>query len=691
MSNPVIHLPLDLTGTALTNKVSAELHIVAATGQRAIATRRGPYFTHGMIVRNKTTAAELVPDVNYRAVHFMIEAGLRTGQEICAVIIILPTTNATEIEIDYQAIGGEYGASVSAIEQMIESLDLDNRTVYWGDLIGAPEYFPPTAHLHDVGDVYGFEYLVAVLEQIRRAILMGDQAAFDELRQYIDGQDNALRALITSGDGAINDHINNTNNPHQTTKTHVGLGLVQNYAVASQLDAQNGTANNLYMTPLRVREAIVSYVGNSIASHIGNTNNPHATTKAHVGLGLVQNFGIATYEEAISGAGTGYMTSTRVGDAILAIAYQPLQSHISNVANPHQVTKTQVGLGSVMDYPPANGTEAAAATATNRYMTPAGVRLAIAAVVGDNATSHFSNLANPHQTTKAQVGLGSVENYPVASGAEATAGTATNRYMTPAGVRLLYNALSAGGSGDLATHVANTSNPHSTTAAQVGLGNVANNPTASQAEAQAGTINTAFMSPLRTAQAISALATTPLTALINQRVVTNSNASLATLVLGTTGYFYQDGDGSISLRVNGNRFFQFNSNGNLLVNNGRVIAAGGFQPSDERLKAKIELAASRPLWRGLEWKSWFHKELQEVQSGFIAQDLLKIAPDRITEYDHQTPDGKVKRFAVDYVGSATEMAYAAGKLVDELKVTVDAQAELIVTLSERLAALEAKQ
>lgn len=689
MSPPVIHLPLDLSGTALTNKVVAELHIVAATGQRAIATRRGPYFTRGMIVRNKTTNVELTPDVHFRAVHFMIEAGLRAGQEICAVVIILPTTNATEIEIDYQAIGGEYGSSVSAIEQMIESLDLDNRTVYWGDLIGAPEYFPPTAHLHDIGDVYGFEYVVAVLEQIRRAILLGDQAAFDELRQYIDGQDNALRALITAGDGAINDHINNTNNPHQTTRAHVGLGNVQNYAVASTLDAQNGTANNLYMTPLRVREAIVGYVGNSITSHIGNTNNPHATTKAHVGLGLVQNFGMATNAEAIAGAGQGYMNSSLVGDAILAIAYTPLQAHINNTSNPHNTTKAQVGLGSVDNYATANGTQAAAATATNLFMTPAGVRLAIAAVIGDNASSHFSNLTNPHQVTKAQVGLGSVENYPPASGAEAAAGTATNRYMTPAGVRILYNSLAAGGSGDLASHIANTNNPHSTTATQVGLGQVNNWPAATQALAEGGTNAVSYMSPLRTAQAIAALATNPLTAAINQRVVTNSNGSLNTLVLGTTGYFYQDGDGSISLRVNGNRYFQFGSSGNFVVNNGRVIAAGGFQPSDERLKVQINPSTARALWRGLGWKSWFHKELKEVQSGWIAQDLLKTAPDRVTEYDHQTPDGKVKRYAVDYIGAATEMAYRAGLEVDELRQQLNEQADTIQSLMDRLAALEA--
>lgn len=51
--------------------------------------------------------------------------------------------------------------------------------------------------------------------------------------------------------------------------------------------------------------------------------------------------------------------------------------------------------------------------------------------VADALVAHAAQNDNPHGTTKAQVGLGSVENYPTASQAEAEAGTAANRYMTP--------------------------------------------------------------------------------------------------------------------------------------------------------------------------------------------------------------------------------------------------------------------
>ena len=44
-------------------------------------------------------------------------------------------------------------------------------------------------------------------------------------------------------------------------KADVGLGSVQNYAIASKTQAESGTENNLYMTPLRTKELITNVIG----------------------------------------------------------------------------------------------------------------------------------------------------------------------------------------------------------------------------------------------------------------------------------------------------------------------------------------------------------------------------------------------------------------------------------------------
>jgi len=40
------------------------------------------------------------------------------------------------------------------------------------------------------------------------------------------------------------------------TKSDIGLGNVGNYSIATQSEAESGTANNRYMTPLRTKQAI---------------------------------------------------------------------------------------------------------------------------------------------------------------------------------------------------------------------------------------------------------------------------------------------------------------------------------------------------------------------------------------------------------------------------------------------------
>lgn len=47
-------------------------------------------------------------------------------------------------------------------------------------------------------------------------------------------------------------------------KAHVGLSNVQNYGIASQSQAENGTSNSAYMTPLRTKQAIEALGGGEV-------------------------------------------------------------------------------------------------------------------------------------------------------------------------------------------------------------------------------------------------------------------------------------------------------------------------------------------------------------------------------------------------------------------------------------------
>jgi hypothetical protein len=142
-----------------------------------------------------------------------------------------------------------------------------------------------------------------------------------------------------------------------------------------------------------------------------------------------------------------------------------LADHIANHNNPHQVTAAQVGLGNVPNFAKATTADAQAGTRDDLFMTPAMTAAAISVLPSSGLAAHIADHTNPHQVTAAQVGLGNVKNYGVASSADAAAGTRDDVYMTP----LKVAAQLANGFGqDLANHENDYTNPHRVTAHQAG-------------------------------------------------------------------------------------------------------------------------------------------------------------------------------------------------------------------------------
>lgn len=260
MTPLVIQYPLDPTGVNPNNLVQNEPHeLIANRTFRAIAPNYGAFFTESLQVFDAASGQQLTDGTNgtvrqYYACEYYEQPSERYGKEICAIIMIVDPAVSNNVTINYQNLGGPYGTSAQAIIQMIEALGLDNRPVAWGDIIGVPSELPPSKHLHDVGDVYGFEYVVHALDRIRDAIEIGDQVSHDIIYAYIDA---AIAAMQNTTDGIqaqLTAHVNDFNNPHKVT--------------ASQL--------NVYTIPQA--DAITNAITTNLNAHVGNFNNPHKVT-----------------------------------------------------------------------------------------------------------------------------------------------------------------------------------------------------------------------------------------------------------------------------------------------------------------------------------------------------------------------------------------------------------------------------
>lgn len=293
MTPVVIQYPLDLTGRNPDNLVVGERHGPCGPGNRVFVLNYGPFYTKRLVLRNASTQAELIPNVDYKAIQTFIEPTLKTGQLICSIIQIQPTAYNIEIDVDYQVLGGDYSLSTTALETLIADIQGDDRPVRWGEIIGKPEAYPPTPHIHDINDVFGWQYLCASLEAVRQAILIGDPSADEDFYAYVDQKFATAMAATQDVSDDLNAHLIDYNNPHHVTKDQLGLGNVGNYGLATPQVARLNISHETLITPFTAPHAI--------EFHTGDMDNPHGTTKGQVGLGNVDNFPTATPQQAIDG------------------------------------------------------------------------------------------------------------------------------------------------------------------------------------------------------------------------------------------------------------------------------------------------------------------------------------------------------------------------------------------------------
>lgn len=214
------------------------------------------------------------------------------------------------------------------------------------------------------------------------------------------------KAAIDTVQENLDTHEADTSNPHSVTKTQVGLGNVDN---TSDADKPVSTA----------QQNAISGVQSNLTTHVEDVSNPHSVTKSQVGLGNVDDTSDAdkpistATQTALNGKADlvgGKVPSSQLPDNIglelgvtATTAYYGDKGKIAydhsqlTSGNPHNVTKSEVGLGNVDNTSDSN--------------KPVSTLQAEAiGLVQTNLTTHEDDKSNPHGVDKSQVGLGNVDN-----------------------------------------------------------------------------------------------------------------------------------------------------------------------------------------------------------------------------------------------------------------------------------------
>lgn len=171
------------------------------------------------------------------------------------------------------------------------------------------------------------------------------------------------------------------------------------------------------------------------------------TGKIYISLddNLTYRWSGTTYVEISKSLALGETSSTAYSGDKGKATTDALASHVADASNPHRVTKAQVGLGNVNNTSDAD-------------KPISGAQKEAFDTVTNNIESHKSDTSNPHEVTKAQVGLSNVDN--------------TSDEDKP--LSALSRAAITSANEKIDSHIEDYSNPHKVTKNQVGLGNVDN-------------------------------------------------------------------------------------------------------------------------------------------------------------------------------------------------------------------------
>lgn len=270
-NNAPVLLPVDYKGTSPTNRISGEKHILNKTDaqhHRVIIPHAAPFYNNRpddnlrlkITLTNPQTGVktDLVEGVHYYPVFYFIQASKATMYPIYGGIEILEYNLEGTIEFEYyQALGGIWTLPPSKIAEILADLKYNPRSMAWDQIADLPERFPVVDHEWDFVDMVGQADIVKSIYAIRDV-------------------------LVSDTSSGLQAHIDNLNNPHNTTKSHVGLGLVMNYALATVTQARAGLIDNAYMTPRLTKEAIDAQAISALNDHTA-LPNPHNLTPAILG------------------------------------------------------------------------------------------------------------------------------------------------------------------------------------------------------------------------------------------------------------------------------------------------------------------------------------------------------------------------------------------------------------------------
>lgn len=266
---------IDELGTNPNNKVveTRTLSKQVIDGRLFVIPKAAPFFAKNHTIKIGNTT--LVRDVDFAFILHSNELSERLADEIYGGIIFNNASVNDVASITLQTVGGDFNLPIGNTIESMARLIRNPHFTTWSDVVGTPTGLPTFTHLHDWSSVKDFDSLCDSLNLIYLALI----AQIDTSGTGGSGTSGAF--LL-----ALKNHLE-SNQAHD--KNAVGLGLVQNYAMAVDTDFTKAPyPANKYTSPRTVMYAINLFLDGKI-NEINSVMQTLQTSFEEVQAGFAEN------------------------------------------------------------------------------------------------------------------------------------------------------------------------------------------------------------------------------------------------------------------------------------------------------------------------------------------------------------------------------------------------------------------
>lgn len=204
----LIRYAYDPSGSSIDNLIQDEPHTLdSTTTKRIIIPTYIPFYTKSLVIIDKANGRTLDPSEYYLS-EFEETIQRPTGLEIADTIVITNRAVSDNVAISYQVVGGPYQLSpIDNILKLVKVLEKDDREVIYNYILGKPTSFPPAEHMHDIGDVYGMEYICYAIDRLtdvhKNGLKFQMMAIFDHLADMVETKTADLHSKVETNKNDI--------------------------------------------------------------------------------------------------------------------------------------------------------------------------------------------------------------------------------------------------------------------------------------------------------------------------------------------------------------------------------------------------------------------------------------------------------------------------------------------------------